>query len=917
MPQVRPSTPLPSGPVPSDGSALRGVSVVGPAIGLLLGGIALLVVSGWPWLVGSSSPAVVAAIVGTIFALLVATITRLAQAARGSHQLLTASQRRFDAFMDASPSAVFMKDAAGRYVYINRRFEEQLSVSRATFLGSGDDRLFPAEILEDIARKDRSVLERGTVVEFEERAPDAQGRWRTWLTYKFPIQTAEGGVLLCGIATDISERREAEEALRANMTRFRTLAASAPVGIFVNDPAGGCVYVNREWQRIAGMSKAAAVGDGWSAAIHPDDRADVLTEWRAACAEGRPFAFSFRFRREDGAVAYVDAQAVAVRGEQGEHLGYMGTTVDVTGRRLADEEVKRYYEDLDESRSHLELQAQELVELAENLDAARREALVAAQAKSAFLANMSHEIRTPMNAILGFSELLSTTNLDEQQSEFIGTVTSAGHHLLGLINDILDYSKIEAGEFNLDPAPCDLQDELEELVELLAPRAREKGLEFMLHYPPGVPGEIVADAGRIRQIVLNLAGNALKFTSAGSVLIEVAGRTTDGTVALEVSVQDTGIGIAPEVQGHLFTKFTQADASTSRRFGGTGLGLAICRELARLMGGEVGVESTPGQGSRFWFRASFPVAQIRPPLTLLPPLGDQGPRVLVVDDQPLARRVLREQLSGYGLRVVELPTESAALEALQAAAAVGDPIVLGVLDWRMPDEDGLDLARRIRLLADLPQPAVVLVSASHHPSTMLAGADATLGILAACVKPPRRTQLRAIAEAAHAAALTSSSSHALLPQTRPAPPEANGAARAPAAGASPAARPSRHVLVVEDNLVNRRVAVLLLERLGCTVTLASNGAEAVAAAAATQFDIVFMDCHMPVMDGFDATAAIRLVEQTSGARLPIVALSASAMAEDIARCRTCGMDDFVAKPVAEATLWFALERWSPQGRLQV
>ena len=885
---------------------------MGPAIGLLFGGVALLVISLQPRTVGSASPAAVLAIFGTILALLVVAATRLAL--ESEHRLLVAAQRRFDAFMDASPSAVFIKDAEGRYVYINRRFEEQLAVSRATFLGSGDDRLFPAEILEDIARKDRLVLDRGTLVEFEERVPDGQGQWRTFLTYKFPIETAEGGVLLCGIATDISERREAEDELRASETRFRTLAASAPVGIFLTDPAGGCVYVNREWERIAGMSGATAMGEGWSAAIHPDDRAQALTDWRAACAADRPFASSFRFRREDGAVAHVDAQAVAIRGEQGEALGYVGTTVDVTGRRMADDEVKRYYEDLDESRSHLEQQAQELVELAESLDAARREALVAVQAKSAFLANMSHEIRTPMNAILGFSELLSTTDLDEQQTEFIGTVTSAGHHLLGLINDILDYSKIEAGEFQLDPAPCDLQDELEELVELLAPRAREKGLEFMLHYPPGVPGEIVADAGRIRQIVLNLAGNALKFTSAGSVLIEVVGRTTDGTAALEVSVHDTGIGIAPEVQGHLFTKFTQADASTSRRFGGTGLGLAICRELARLMGGEVGMESTRGQGSRFWLRARFPVADIRPPLTLLPALTDHGPRVLVVDDQALARRVLREQLSGYGLRVVEAATGSAALEALQAAVAEGDPIVLGVLDCRLPDVNGLDLTLRIRQQTDVPQPAVVLVSASSHPSTILAGAEVDLGILAACVKPPRRTQLRAIAEAAHAAALRSRSSQALLPQVRPAPRDTNGGMPTPAASAPPtaAAGPSRHALVVEDNLVNRRVAVLLLERLGCSVTLASTGAEAVAAAAAAQFDIVFMDCHMPVMDGFDATAAIRLVEQTSGARLPIVALSASAMAEDVARCLACGMDDFMAKPVAETTLRSALDRWSPR-----
>jgi PAS domain S-box-containing protein len=896
MPQLRPSTPHPGEPDPSVGA---GQTVVAPAVAILLGVVALLVISLQPGMVGS--------------ALLVVATACLALATWRSRQLhlqLVAVQRRFDAFMDASPSAVFIKDAAGRYIYINRHFEEQLAVSRETFLGSSDDRLFPAEILEDIARKDRLVLDRGTLVEFEERVPDGQGRWRTCLTYKFPIETAEGGVLLCGIATDISDRREAEDELRASETRFRTLAASAPVGIFVTDPAGGCVYVNREWERIAGMSGATAMGEGWSAAIDPDDRAQTLDEWRAACAEERPFAFSFRFRREDGAIAYVDAQAVAIRGEQGEALGYVGTTVDVTGRRLADDEVKRYYEDLDESRSHLEQQAQELVALAESLDAARREALVAVQAKSAFLANMSHEIRTPMNAILGFSELLSTTSLDEQQSEFIGTVTSAGHHLLGLINDILDYSKIEAGEFKLDPAPCDLQDELEELVELLAPRAREKGLEFMLHYAPGVPGEIIADAGRIRQIVLNLAGNALKFTSAGSVLIEVVGRATDGMAALEVSVHDTGIGIAPEVQGHLFTKFTQADASTSRRFGGTGLGLAICRELARLMGGEVGMESTPGQGSRFWFRASFPVADIRPPLTPLPSLNGHGPRVLVVDDQPLARRVLREQLSGHGLRVVEVATGTAGLEALQAAAAEGDPIVLGLLDCRMPDADGLDLTRRIRLQTDLPQPALVLVSGSSHPSTLLAGAETDLGILAACVKPPRRTQLRAIAEAAHAAALTSRSSEALLPQARPALRGTNEEVPAPAAGAAIA--PSRHALVVEDNLVNRRVAVLLLERLGCSVTLASNGAEAVAAAAATHFDIAFMDCHMPVMDGFDATAAIRFVEQTSGARLPIVALSASAMAEDVARCRASGMDDFVAKPVAESTLRSALDRWAPR-----
>jgi PAS domain S-box-containing protein len=883
-------------------------------------------------MVGSTPPVAMLAILGTILALLVVAAARLAQAARRSHLLLLQHVESIRTLTENTDTSIMRLGRDGRILYANQETATRLGCRVEALIGRcrADVGFPPAGVSQaDDALDALFVTGEPQLLTF---ALETAAGPRSFVMRLSPERDAAGVVVTSvAVTTDVTGERTAELALesqhrllvedelRASETRFRTLAALAPVGIFLTDPAGGCVYVNREWERIAGMSGATAMGDGWSAAIHPDDRGQVLTEWQAACAEDRPFALSFRFRREDGAVAYVDAQAVAIRGDQSEALGYVGTTVDVTGRRLADEEVKRYYEDLDESRSHLELQAQELVQLAESLDVARREALVAAQAKSAFLANMSHEIRTPMNAILGFSELLSTTSLDEQQSEFIGTVTSAGHHLLGLINDILDYSKIEAGEFQLDPAPCDLQDELEELVELLAPRAREKGLEFMLHYPPGVPGEIMADAGRIRQIVLNLAGNALKFTNAGSVLIEVVGQATDGTAALEVSVHDTGIGIAPEVQGHLFTKFTQADASTSRRFGGTGLGLAICRELARLMGGQVGMESTPGQGSRFWFRATFPVADIRPPFTLLPALDDQGPRVLVVDDQGLARRVLREQLSGYGLRVVEAATGAAGLEAMRAAAAEGDPIVLGVLDWRMPDVGGLDLARRIRQQTDLPQPAVVLVSASNHPSTILAGAEADLGVLAVCVKPPRRTQLRAIAEAAHAAALTSRSTQAFLPQVRPALRDGNGEMPAAAAGVplAAAAGPRRHALVVEDNLVNRRVALLLLERLGCSVTLASNGAEAVAAAAAAQFDIVFMDCHMPVMDGFDATAAIRLVEQTSGTRLPIVALSASAMVEDVARCRACGMDDFVAKPVAEATLRSALDRWAPREQPQV
>lgn len=599
---------------------------------------------------------------------------------------------------------------------------------------------------------------------------------------------------------------------------------------------------------------------------HEDEVLEVLHN------SGEAVNYEIEHLRKDGTVIPVSLTISPIR-EAGNVRGVAVIARDITQRRAAE----------------LELQA------------AREAALESSRLKSEFLATMSHEIRTPMNGVVGLTALLLETPLDETQKQYAQGVKGAGEALLALINDILDFSKLEAGKVDLDIRPFDPRLLVEEVAGLLTEPAQAQNLELIAYCDPDVPARLQGDSGRIRQILLNLASNAVKFTASGEVSIRVAVETPEaepGTTAnVYFEVRDTGIGIDSTHHAKLFESFSQADASTTRRYGGTGLGLAICRRLTEAMDGEIGLNSVPGQGSTFWFRIPLPVA---PPSTDPVPAAGflAGLRVLVVDDNATNRLVLESQLRGWKLHPEAVPDARTALVRAREAAKNGNPFDLAVLDLCMPDIDGLELARDIRADASLDGLELIMLTSTMQVN---AAEIAAAGVREWLMKPVRSSEfynrlVRLMSTREGAGAASASDSGQATPQEYAASPDG----------------PSRgRILVVEDNEVNQLVARATVTKFGYAVDVVADGAEAVAATARNQYAAVLMDCHMPVMDGFEAT---RIIRRRDGkhSRLPIIAMTAGALDGDRERCLAAGMDDYLSKPVGAVELEAALARWVPE-----
>ncbi|WP_374246464.1 response regulator [Zoogloea sp.] len=666
----------------------------------------------------------------------------------------------------------------------------------------------------------------------------------------------------------LSRRLEAEVARRtadlaAAIEEEAAILDSASVGIVVMKDRR-IVRTNRRMDEMFGYPAGAQVGQPtriWYG--NDDDWAAVGDEVREQVWRGQTHQCVQALRRCDGSRFWARMSGRAIDAAD-PAKGMVGIVEDITAERAAVEALQR----------------------------ARALAEEAVRVKSDFLANMSHEIRTPMNAIVGMAYLTLQTRLTGRQRDYLTKIQTASQHLLGIINDILDISKIEAGKLSIEHVGFSLDRVLDNVTGLIAGKTADKGLELVVDVADAVPDALVGDPLRLGQILINFANNAVKFTERGEVTIRVrlAEASADG-VCLRFAVSDTGIGITDEQRSRLFRSFEQADSSTTRKYGGTGLGLAISKRLAELMGGEVGVDSIPGVGSTFWFTARLGRG-VAAPRRVLPRAELAGRAMLVVDDNPNAREVLADMLRRMGFAVEAVDSGAAAVRAVQAADASGKPFAVVFLDWQMPDRDGIATAGDIRRLplADPPRLAIVTAYGREELIRSAGGAD----IRDVLVKPVNAsllfdTVVRLLADEGLGEAEPGEAAPASLP--------------APDLGSIAGAR----VLLVEDNELNRQVATELLAHAGLAVEVAENGAVAVARVVSGAYDLVLMDMQMPVMDGLTATRAIRANPDL--AWLPIVAMTANAMSGDRERCLAAGMQDHVAKPIDPPSLWAALLRW--------
>ncbi|MEA5448728.1 response regulator [Leptolyngbya sp. CCNP1308] len=663
------------------------------------------------------------------------------------------------------------------------------------------------------------------------------------------------------------ERQRMEETLRL---QERAIAASRN-GIIITDarqPNNPVIYVNPAFERITSYSAAEALGQNCRFLQGRNRDQPDLQTLRQAVAEGRDCTVEVINCRKDGTQYWNHLSIAPIRDRQGQLTHFIGIQTDISDRKLAEAQLQQHLHDLEQARCAAE---------------------AANRAKSEFLAMMSHEIRTPMNAVIGMTGLLLDTPLTDQQRDFVETTRNASDSLLTIINDILDFSKIESGKLELETQPFNLRTCLEEALDLLSAKASEKGLELAYLLPTQVPQYLLGDVSRLRQVLVNLVSNAIKFTPAGEVIVSVQAhpQSATGQMTLQVAVKDTGIGIPTDRLHRLFQPFSQVDASTTRQFGGTGLGLAISQRLCELMGGSLWVESTEGQGSTFYFTLQTTLDPQPPaPTALAPTTMLQGRRLLVVDDNATNRKILQLQLQGWGMAVVTVDSGLAALEAIETQR-----FDLAILDMQMPSMDGLALAQALhRRFAERSLPLVMLTSLGWHQGM------AHQGLFAAYLtKPVKQAQLM---EALANALADRPEAVRVSPRPRPAPVDADLGRRCP-----------RRILLAEDNVVNQKVALQILQRLGYRADVAANGLEVLAALDQQPYDLVLMDVQMPEMDGL--AAARQIVQRWPTRRPRLVAVTANAMQGDREQCLRAGMDDYISKPIRLEELVRVLEAGKP------
>jgi two-component system, sensor histidine kinase and response regulator len=801
-------------------------------------------------------------------------------------QQLRRSTELLQAVMDGATDAIFLKDTEGTFLIFNRAAATFIRRPAAEVIGRRTEEVFGAAAGKVLRERELAVLATGVAATVEETIV-ADGQVRTFLTTR-SVQRDENGQIigLIGIARNITAMKQAEAALRDSDARWQFAVDSAGDGIWDWNVTSGRVFYSRQCKANLGYADEE-IGDSlndWTEKVHP---ADLPATWQGIQdhLQGKTahFVSEQRMRSRRGAWRWIlirgkvierDADQSAVR--------VIATQTDITARKLAEEELKRSYEALRQA--------------AEALRTARDEAETAERAKGEFLAAMSHEIRTPMNTVVGMTRLALSTELTVRQRNYLEKIDSAARSLLNIINDVLDFSKIEAGGLTLEDTGFELDSVFDSVSTMTAMKAEEKGLEMIYVVAADVPQSLRGDPLRLGQVLINLLSNAVKFTHSGEVRVTVGTEVQrGGRVTLKFAVTDTGIGLEPDQIDGLFRAFTQLGPHISRQYGGTGLGLAICRQLVELMGGRIWAEGEPGRGSTFHFTIDVALPREREG-TAAPILSAQSAprRVLIADDNSHSREALADILLSLGLQPTAVESGSRALAELKAAAQTHQAYELALIDWRMPDLDGLETARRLRAepaLAHLP--AVLMVTAFAREE-ILQSAD-QVGLAGILLKPVTRSMMQ----------------HTVGKIFNDAAPAAGEARRACGTEALRKLA-NRSVLVVDDNSLNREVATDLLLAVNMKVDSAADGLEAIRKINERDYDAVLMDVHMSGLDGLSAARQIRA--QPRFARLPIIALTAQVLSQERDATLAAGMNAHLSKPIDEALLYQTLiEVLAPDG----
>jgi two-component system, sensor histidine kinase and response regulator len=792
---------------------------------------------------------------------------------------LKLNQAQLQAILDHTSAVIHIQDKDGRFVLVNRQFEKLFHKSAIEIVGKKIEDILPRTLADKNLSYNQTVLELRAPIVYEESYIDRnKNEIHYYVSNKFPIFDEQGiPHAIGGIAADITEIKRIHETLRESEERLSLALKSAQAGSWTWDIKRNIFMWDDYLHHLFGLAPGAFPGtfEAFINLICPEDRKQIAENFKQTLEQGTENDAEFRIIQPNGTLYYVSIRGKVYWDDTGHPIRMTGVCWNITRYKNAEKELR-----------HAKEMAEGLAE----------QAAEASRAKSAFLAAMSHEIRTPLNGVIGMTGLLLDTSLSAEQHDYVDTIRISGEALLSVINDILDFSKIESGRMELEDMDFDLHALVDDVVEIIAAQTHKKGIAIGAYVEPNVPAWFTGDPARVRQVLNNLLGNASKFTEKGEISVRVKLlMKADKTITLLFEVIDTGIGITPEVRARLFQPFSQGDISTSRKYGGTGLGLAISKRLVEIMGGTLDAESFPGRGTRFWFtiqlvECAAPTAKTQYDL----PAELLGSRILCVDDNAINREIIKRQIDNWKMNCDVAINAAEALSMLKKAAAENKPYLLVIVDFMMPGMTGIEMVQIMRQLNQISRTPAILVSSLGTVFDLQELKN--LGISLVLTKPLRQNKLFESIVSVLKSVLETG--EAIITPSVAIPTVVK--------------RKKARILLVEDNAINQQVASRILHKLGYHADIAANGLEALQAIKKITYDLIFMDCQMPEMDGYTATEEIRKIEKSNNTKhIPILAMTAHALKGDREKCLQVGMDDYITKPIDVKTISAALEQWLP------